>query len=70
MAIHTFKQDVRYPHLNLKFGRMEVNALSQMREIANRYENGEEEWILRGQGHAEPSHQKNNDNQSGQDRNN
>lgn len=39
-------------------------------EIANRYANGEEEdQIMTGKGHAEPSQPKNN-NQSGQNRNN
>jgi len=46
-AVCSFKEGVRYPELNLKFGRTGDMTLTRMMEIATRYANGEEEDRVR-----------------------
>ena len=53
-AIHAFKQGVRYKELSMKLARSpDVTSLGRLREIANKYANGEEEIRQKSQQYRE-----------------
>lgn len=58
-AILSFQQGVRYEHLRLKLGRMEITTIRQLMGITNRYSNGEEnDKIRKGEPRQQPTNQK------------